>query len=195
MIPGPPVQIASANRGNPKGGSRLRFASGPQSTEAGGGRLWQLELELRGLDTLPPAPFSTRPRAPFAPSHWLTPPRHPRREASYRLKPLLGSGAVSSAAGSLASLAWQAASGFVEGKLQAPESAFESRHLRPSWSAPPCGPLATDITRFVSGKTQKEGKTCSRFLVGAFNVALTFNHPTSPHPSLNRGWRCSIQSR
>ena len=26
------------------------------------------------------------------------------------------------------------------GKLQAPESAFESRHLRPSWSAPPCGP-------------------------------------------------------
>ena len=47
-------------------------------------------------------------------------------------------------------------------KLQAAESAFKSRHLRPSWSAPPCGPSATDTTiRLVRGNPKRRARHVS----------------------------------
>ena len=114
-------------------------------------RAWRLRL-------LPPAPTSTRPRAPFAPSHWPTPPlilgARPRIDLRHYWARVRS--AAPRAVWPRCPARPRASS---NAKLQAPESAFESRHLRPSWSAPPCGPSATDIsTRFVRGKPKRRAR-------------------------------------
>ena len=125
--------------------------------------MWRLELGLRGfaLDTdspRQPSQLGLRPLSPppIGRRHLLILGARPRIDLSHYWA------RVRSAA---PRAVWPRCPGrpraSSNGKLQAPESAFESRHLRPSpsWSAPPCGPSATDIiTRFVRGKPKRRAR-------------------------------------
>ena len=131
------------------------------STGAGGGRLWRLELELRGLDFAP----GTRRKlglGPLSPlpigrRHPLILGARPRIDLSHYWARVRS--AAPRAVWPRCPARPRASSNV---KLQAAESAFESRHLRPSWSAPPCGPSATDTTtRLVRGNPKRRARHVS----------------------------------